>query len=132
MPRLLLVDDEPELLRALTVRLKAAGFACETARNGREALESIQREPPDLIVSDLLMPDVDGYELCRRLQSDAKTASIPLIMLTAVPAHAVERQQHRLAGAVRVMHKPFDSAILTQVIRETLTQHRTEEGVRHG
>ena len=122
---ILLVDDEPELLRALTVRLRAAGFACRTAANGREALAQIRQAHPDLIISDLLMPELDGYALCRQLQADPRTASIPIIILTAVPSRSIELHSEPLAGSPRIMHKPFDSAILLTAVRELL--HGTAE-----
>lgn len=117
---ILLVDDEPELLRALSVRLGAAGFACRTAANGREALERIRQAHPDLIISDLLMPDVDGYSLCRQLQADPGTALIPVIILTAVPSRSIELHDEPLAGSPRIMHKPFDSAILLAAVQGLL------------
>ena len=65
---LLIVDDEPNLLRALSVRLGAAGFVCDTAQDGVEALTKLQAYRPNLIIADLVMPNMDGYELCRRLK----------------------------------------------------------------
>ena len=118
-PRILVVDDEPELLRALCVRLTAEGFACETANNGREALERLERELPDLIILDLLMPEVSGYEVCRQLQEDQRTAQIPVIVLTAVPERAV-RQTTEWIGASSVLHKPFDTTILVSTVRHLL------------
>ena len=118
-PRILVVDDEPELLRALCVRLTAEGFACETASNGREALERLERELPDLIILDLLMPEVSGYEVCRRLKADQRTAQIPVIVLTAVPERTVKQTTEWL-GASSVMHKPFDTTILLSTVRHLL------------
>ena len=121
MPRLLLIDDEPDLLHALTVRLTIAGFNCQIAKTGREGMEQIRRQPPDLIISDLLMPDLNGYELCQQLQADTRTASIPIIILTAVPKQAVDRKG-KLVGKVKLMHKPFDSAILLSTVQEVLAE----------
>ena len=66
-PRLLVVEDEPELLRALRVRFTAAGFTCETAANGKEGLAKLEGWRPDLIVADLVMPEMDGYEMVHRV-----------------------------------------------------------------
>lgn len=118
--RVLIVDDEVELRQALRVRLTSAGFSCEVASNGKEALSLIGRWQPSIIVTDLVMPDMNGYELCRKLQEDENLASIPVIVLTAVPQHAVSKQD-QLPPSVRVMHKPFDSKQLMQVMREMLT-----------
>ncbi len=123
--RLLLVDDEPELLHALSVRLTAAGFVCETASNGREAFERMAKQLPDLIIVDLLMPEVSGYEVCRRLKADERTADIPVIVLTAVPERTVASTAEWL-DASSVLHKPFDSAILLSTVRSLLQIPPTE------
>jgi DNA-binding response OmpR family regulator len=118
--RILLVDDEPGLLRALTVRLTACGFACDTAGSGKETFEKLQAEPlPDLVVVDLLMPQVSGYEVCRRLSEDRRTARIPIVVLTAIPEGAVEQTKAWL-GAARVVHKPFESQLLVSTVCEVL------------
>ena len=119
VPSILIVDDERELLHALTVRLTAAGFVCDTAMNGKEGLAKVQQRRPDLIVVDLLMPEMDGFEMCRRLKSDAATTSIPVLVLTAIPERSLEERLHEL-GTVRVMHKPFDSMELLSAVREIL------------
>ena len=118
-PQLLIVDDEPNLLQALSVRLGAAGFVCETATDGVEALTKLQAHRPDLIIVDLIMPNMDGYELYRRLKEDAATASIPVLVLTAVPPYALGPRISGL-GAVRVLHKPFDSVELIAAVRGVL------------
>lgn len=118
-PRILVVDDEPELLKALCVRLTAEGFACETAANGQEALKRLERDVPDLIILDLLMPEVSGYEVCRRLQDNPRTAQVPIIVLTAVPERTVKQTTEWL-GASSVLHKPFDTTILLSTVRHLL------------
>ena len=120
-PRILVVDDEPELLRALCVRLTAEGFACDTAANGREALDRLQADLPDLIILDLLMPEVSGYEVCRRLKVDPRTAQIPVIVLTAVPERTVTQTTEWL-GASSMLHKPFDTTLLLSTVRRLLKQ----------
>lgn len=117
--RVLIVDDEVELKHALRVRLTSAGFSCEIAANGKEALSLVSRYQPRIIVTDLVMPDMNGYDLCRKLQEDEQTARIPVIVLTAVPQHAVLKQG-QLPPSARVMHKPFDSKELVRVMRELL------------
>ena len=131
--RILVVDDEPELLRALVVRLTHAGFTCESAQDGKEGLEKSQRFHPDLVIADLVMPEMDGYEMCHHLKAEAGTASIPIIVLTAVPQHALD-QRAKTLGAARIMHKPFDSVELLSAVREVLTgasQH-VKGGSCHG
>ena len=128
--RLLLVEDEPELLQALRVRLTAAGFLCETARNGKEALACLARQQPDVIIADLVMPEMDGYEMVERVQSDQRTASIPVIVLTAVPGHALDRRAAQLHPAC-IMHKPFESEHLVSAVR-ALVDPQASGGARHG
>src|SRR3989338_1324785 len=118
MPRILVVDDEPELLKALCVRLTAEGFTCETASNGREALERIEAQLPDLMILDLIMPEVTGYEVCRQLLDDPRTAGLPILVLTAVPQRAI--LQTAELGAATILHKPFDTAILLATVRHLL------------
>jgi DNA-binding response OmpR family regulator len=118
-PRILVVDDEPELLKALCIRLTAEGFACERATNGQEALTWLKTNVPDLIILDLLMPDMNGYEVRRRLQDDPRTAQIPVIVLTAVPERTVKQTTQGL-GASSVLHKPFDTATLLSTVRHFL------------
>jgi len=118
-PRILVVDDEPELLRALCIRLTAEGFACETATNGVDAMTRLQGDLPDLIILDLLMPQMSGYEVCRRLQEDPRTAQIPIIVLTAVPERTVKQTAEWL-GAASLLHKPFDTTVLLSTVRRLL------------
>ena len=117
-PTLLIVEDEPELRTALRVRLTASGFICETAGNGKEALAAIGRSRPDLVLADLLMPEMDGYTLCRHLRQDKRLAGLPIIVLSAVPRHAIERVEELQAS--RIMHKPFDAAELVAAIQDLL------------
>ena len=128
--QILIVDDEPELLQALSIRLTAAGFVCDTATNGREAFERLEVALPDLIIVDLLMPEVSGYEVCRRLKEEERTASIPVIVLTAVPRQAVQRAEEWLGASV-VLHKPFDSDVLLDTVRRVLNTP-SPGGASHG
>ncbi len=128
--RILLLDDEPELLRALVVRLTAAGFTCETASNGKEGLIKIQRWAPDLIITDLVMPELDGASVVRQLKAHERTATIPVIVLTAVPQQALGSWMAHL-GTTRVMHKPFDSDALLSMIHEVMDTN-SQGGPRNG
>ena len=130
MPKILVVDDEPELLQALCVRLTAEGFACEIASNGREALERIEAQLPDLVILDLIMPEISGYEVCRQLQDDPRTAHLPVIVLTAVPQRAIIQTAE--LGAATILHKPFDTAILLATVRHLLKLPSSPGGVSNG
>lgn len=117
--RVLLVEDEPELLRALVIRMSAAGFSCQTAGNGREGLHVLARWRPDLVIADLAMPVMDGYEMIRQMKADPQTAAIPIIVLTAVPEQTRASRAEELQG-LRVMSKPFDSNTLLAAVRDQL------------
>jgi DNA-binding response OmpR family regulator len=80
---ILLVDDDPKILRPLKLLVEFDGFLVLTARDGEEALVATVTQRPDLIVTDWMMPRVDGVELCRRLRNDSATAGIPVVMLSA-------------------------------------------------
>jgi two-component system, OmpR family, alkaline phosphatase synthesis response regulator PhoP len=108
MALILTVDDEPDVLFLLRVIFERAGHRVMEAQNGGVALEAIQQQKPDVIVTDLMMPVMDGREFVENLKRDPETASIPIIMLTANPNGAV--------GADVVMRKPFsNSEIVEQV-----------------
>ncbi|HEM47539.1 MAG TPA: response regulator, partial [Alphaproteobacteria bacterium] len=81
--KILVVDDEEHIRRILKFQLEKNGYAVATAENGVEALAIVRREQPDLIILDLMMPKLDGFEVCRRIRQDFQTNQIPVIMLTA-------------------------------------------------
>jgi len=110
VPRLLMVDDNVDLLRFISSELSGE-YAVVTVADGAEALEEIARYKPDIIMSDLMMPGMDGIELCRRLKSDPATASIPLLILTA--KHDVSAKIEGLTlGADDYVTKPFNIDVL--------------------
>jgi two-component system phosphate regulon response regulator PhoB len=110
--RILVVDDEPDLLELVRVNLTQAGYEVETAEHGGEALEQVRRRHPELVVLDLMLPDVSGTEVCRRLRSDPDTEGIPIIMLTA-RADEVDRVVGLELGADDYVTKPFSPRELT-------------------
>src|ERR1043166_9454111 len=81
--KILVVDDEPEAVELVEFNLKQAGFAVMTAADGAEALDKARVTPPDLVVLDLMLPEISGLEVCKMLRRDAATAHIPIILLTA-------------------------------------------------
>src|SRR5439155_3924704 len=83
MERVLIVDDDPDIQRLVSYNLSQAGFEVTAAESGRKALESVQKHPPDLIILDLMLPDVDGNEVCRMLRQRDNSRRIPIVMLTA-------------------------------------------------
>jgi len=104
--RILIVDDEPDLLELVRVNLVQGGFDVETAADGQGALQSIRRRAPDLVVLDLMLPDLSGTEVCRAVRADPSFADLPIIMLTA-RADEVDRIVGLELGADDYVTKPF-------------------------
>ncbi len=119
--RLLVVDDEPKLLRAVAVDLNGEGYGVMTARSGSEALICVAQQLPDLIVSDIRMPGMDGYELARRLRRNQSTALIPIVFLTAKDATA-DRIEGFRTGVDAYLTKPFEPDELLAVIASILSR----------
>jgi len=113
--RILVVDDEAKLLRAVAVDLRGEGYDVATARSGAEALVLVAQSLPDLIVSDIRMPGMDGYQLARRLRENARTAIIPIIFLTAKDTSA-DRIEGFRSGVDAYITKPFEPDELLVVI----------------
>ena len=104
--KILIVEDEPDIVELLAYNLDQAGFKTEAVFNGADALERVKIELPDLVLLDLLLPEVDGLEVCRTLKRDPKTAGIPIIMLTA-KGEAIDRIVGLELGADDYITKPF-------------------------
>lgn len=117
--RLLVVDDEPNLLRAVAAVLRGEGFEVAAARNGREALVSVAQNLPDLIVSDVRMPGMDGYALARKLRHAPHSAMIPIVFLTAKD-ETEDRIEGFRAGVDVYLTKPFEPDELVAVIKNIL------------
>jgi adenylate cyclase len=119
----LVVDDEPQNRTLLRDPLEAFGYRVEEAENGRQALEKIAAHPPDVILLDLMMPDMDGFEVCRRLKVDLKTAHIPILMVTALSERG-DRLQGIRAGANDFLNKPIDiQDVILRVGNAVRTKH---------
>ena len=119
--RLLVVDDEPNLLRAVAACLKAEGYEVNTARSGHEALMHLAEIVPDLIVSDIRMPGMDGYKLARQLRGSPRTALVPIVFLTAKDETA-DRVEGFRAGIDAYLTKPFEPDELIAVVSGILTR----------
>lgn len=123
----LVVEDEPDIRNLLVLHLEREGFAARTARTGAEVLRQVKTAPPDLILLDLMLPELDGLEVCRRLRGDPATASIPVIMLTA-RGEEVDRVVGLELGADDYVSKPFSPKELLARIRAVLRRSRPGEG----
>lgn len=119
MPRILIVDDEADNIDLLSRRLRRRGYDVSGAGNALDALAKARAERPDLILMDVKMPDVDGYEATRRLKTEEATRSIPVIMLTA-QAMPEDRERALEAGADEYESKPIDLDRLLEKIRRLL------------
>jgi DNA-binding response OmpR family regulator len=115
----LVVDDEPHILRSLGFVLKRAGLDVLEARSGGEALELVRQRRPDVVFLDIMMPELDGYEVCRRIKASAELASTYVIMLTAKGEEA-DRQRGLAAGADDYMTKPFSPSRAVDRVKSAL------------
>jgi CheY-like chemotaxis protein len=119
LAKILLVDDEPEI-RFLTKRmLEKAGHRVVEAENGDEALRVLEKDKPDLILLDVRMPGLNGWEVCRRIKADDKTKSIPVVMFT-VRTSEEDMQKSVDYGAEAHINKPFDKEELIKLVEKML------------
>ena len=106
--RVLIADDEPSIVAAVEFLLRRGGYEVEVARNGDEALKSVEASPPDLVLLDVMMPVKSGYEVCRRLRERAEWRNVKIIMLTAKGRDA-EVSKGLMLGADVYITKPFST-----------------------
>jgi diguanylate cyclase (GGDEF)-like protein len=121
---LLVVDDDPFIARLLEIELAAAGYRVRVANDGQQAMDLVKQEPPDLVISDVMMPHVDGFELIRLLRQDPRTATVSVIILTARGLSA-DKLEGFAIGADDYIVKPFDTPELLARVRGVL--RRTKE-----
>ena len=117
--RILIVDDEPSIVKMVGKRLEVEGFDVLVAMDGQEGLNKAQTESPDLIVLDLMLPKLNGYEVCTMLKQDARYQKIPIMLFTA-KAQAKDEQLGKECGANAYMRKPFQGKELVDTIRALL------------
>ncbi len=123
---MLVVDDEPDVLDLVTYNLGQAGFQTETASDGAEALRKARSATPDLILLDLMLPEMDGLEVCKLLRRDPKTSAIPIIMLTA-RASEIDRILGLELGATDYVSKPFSPRELVLRVKKRLEQNASPQ-----
>jgi CheY-like chemotaxis protein len=121
MAKILIVDDEPIVHRLLRHYLEREGYETIAASNGREAIELATHEGPQLIVMDVMMPEMDGITALRRLKKEEDTKTIPVIMITA-NCHYVTKQESEAAGAAVFLTKPFSPNQLLSEVRRLVPQ----------
>lgn len=118
--KILIVDDEADLLKTMKIHLESRGYDVVTAVNGNEGLDKVEKENPDLIVLDIMMPEMDGTEMAQRLRENPHSRKIPIIFLTCL----VEKEESKFAGHIIgnnfFLAKPFDSQELIGLIDKQL------------
>lgn len=119
--RVLIVEDEESLLKLETILLTVKGFEVVGAFTGKMALEKLATENFDLVLLDIMLPDVDGYEVCRLIRNDPRTSALPIIMLTAKKAQE-DHDKGVLCGANAYLTKPFRSAMIIDEINNLLNK----------
>ena len=122
----LVVEDEPDIRRLVVLQLERDGFRCRTAATGTDALREVQTAVPDLVVLDLMLPELDGLEVCRRLRRDPGTVSVPIIMLTA-KSDEVDRIVGLEIGADDYVGKPFSPKELVARVRAVLRRAHPDQ-----
>jgi len=125
--KILVVDDEPEAVELLEFNLKQAGFEVITAADGAEAIKKARASLPGLILLDLMLPEVDGLEVCKMLRRDPATAAIPIVMVTAKAAE-IDRILGLELGADDYVTKPFSPRELVLRIKNILQRGRPADG----
>jgi len=118
--KILVIDDEADLRKMVVARLEKSGYTVIPATDGKTGLEKMRSENPDVVLLDLMMPGVDGYEVCRQKAGDPDLKKIPVILFTAImsskPLHEIAQE----LGADDYMAKPFDAKRLTEKVRNLI------------
>lgn len=129
--KILVVDDEPSIVKLVSVKLEKEGYELYTAYDGEEALSKVRDVNPDLIVLDVMMPKLDGRQVCARIKGNPETKQIPIIMLTAV-GQFEEQLKGMEAGADEYVTKPFSPEALAKTVAEVLKKDAGFEKHRTG
>jgi twitching motility two-component system response regulator PilG len=119
--KILVVEDEESLLKLESILLTSKGYKVTAVTEGNAALTEFARERPDLVILDVMLPGIDGYEICRRIKEDPDNSSIPIIMLTA-RKNTKDMDRGLQAGAAAYITKPFKSANLVGTIERLLAE----------
>ena len=122
MPRILAVDDEPNIVRLVQVNLERHGYQVDTANNGVQALAKIRQSRPDLVVSDVMMPEMGGFELLASIRRDPNLMDLPVIMLTAKTEDRDVMEGYK-TGVDMYLTKPFSPHELLAFVKRILAVH---------
>jgi len=124
MKKILIVDDEKDIRDLLKTRFELSGFEGLTAKDGKEALKIARHDQPSLIILDLVMPKMDGFETHKALKSDKRTKHIPIIAYTAQNPEIVAKKGIKALDIIDFVMKPFDARALMLMVQETLKNNR--------
>lgn len=119
MKKVVVIDDEPFILMMIEDKLKNAGIHVTTIRDSKHAMDTIKEERPDLVITDWMMPDLSGIELCRMLKSDPDVKDIPVFMLTAMGQNP-EEQLGTQSGVEKYLTKPFSPNLLLKMVLDVI------------
>ena len=118
--KILVVEDEESLLKLQSILLTIRGYTVEGAMDGQAALEAVETMNPDLILLDIMIPKIDGFEVCRQVKANEATRHIPVVMLTAKKSKA-DRVMGEHAGADVYITKPYKASIIIETIQRLLS-----------
>ena len=119
MPSILVVDDQPDLRLLIQLTLSGSGYSVREAADGERALAACAEQVPDIVLLDVMLPGIDGYEVCRRLKAGARTGRAFVVLMTA-GHQETERVRAEQAGADRYLAKPFSPAKLLELVQNHL------------
>jgi twitching motility two-component system response regulator PilH len=122
MARILVVDDEPDIVRVIVKIMEGRGHAVAVARDGLEAIEQVRADPPDVLILDLNLPKLDGYEVCRQVKTDPATRHVPVVMMTAAYVSVADADAGAQAGADEFVVKPFLREVLIHNVERLLAR----------
>ncbi len=118
--KIIIVDDDENLRKMIKIRLELKNYSVLEADSGESALELINNEKPDLILLDIAMPDMDGYEVCKLLKDNEDTKNIPIVFLTGIEGNIENKLQGLMVGGADYIQKPFDGKELVERIEKIL------------
>lgn len=131
MSKVLIIDDEDGLVDIIKMILSHRGFEAIGVSNPQEALAFVRREQPDVLLLDVVMPALNGWQVLNQLEQEPETAGIPTIIMSALPPEEAQHQALVSSGAVRYQAKPFDLEEVIGMVEETLRLQCEDRGLRH-
>ncbi len=123
--RILIADDEAHVTHVVSAKLRKAGFEVQIANDGEEALRLALEQPPDMLITDLQMPFLSGFELAMRLKADPRTANTPVLLLTA-RGYVIDSSELTLTNIRQIMAKPFSALALLEIVQALLGDGASE------